>query len=357
MRDLNFYRGKRVFLTGHTGFKGAWLCRILCRLGAQVTGYALEPPTQPNLFSLLDLQKDLQSVTGDVRDYTSLKKTFDKARPQVVLHLAAQPLVRESYQNPRWTYETNVIGTVNLLECVRQASGVESVVNITTDKVYENREWDWGYRETDRLGGFDPYSNSKSCSELVTRCYIQSYLAAQGVPVSTVRAGNVIGGGDFAMDRIIPDCVRAAEKETPILVRNPHSIRPYQHVLEPLFVYLRLAMEQTYAPQKAGCYNVGPDERDCLTTGELAERFCRIWGGGARWEKQSEERFHEAGYLKLDCSLLKKVFGWRPQWDIQTALEKTVEWFRAYHTGLDASAVMDEQITLYMKELLTDGKN
>ena len=256
MLDLNFYKGKRVLVTGHTGFKGSWLCRILIGAGAQVTGYSLNPPTQPNLFSICGMEEHMDSVIGDIRDRDHLMEVFDQAQPEIVLHLAAQPIVRESYKDPVGTYETNVMGTVNILECIRQRSCVRSFLNVTTDKVYENKEWEWGYRENDPLDGYDPYSNSKSCSELVTHSYQKSFFAERATAISTARAGNVIGGGDFAADRIIPDCIRAARKKEDIIVRNPHSTRPYQHVLEPLMMYLTIAMKQYEDPSFAGYYNV-----------------------------------------------------------------------------------------------------
>ena len=350
MNLSEFYRGRRVFVTGHTGFKGSWLCRILTGFGAEVTGYSLPAPTDPNLFSLCGVQEKMNGVMGDVRDFEGMKKAFDGARPEVVLHLAAQPLVRESYKTPRETYETNVMGTVNLLECVRRASfPVRSVLNVTTDKVYQNKEWEWGYRENEPLDGFDPYSNSKSCSELVTHSYCSSFFAGEGAPaVSTARAGNVIGGGDFAADRIIPDCVRAMEGKKSIVVRNPHSTRPYQHVLEPLFAYLTIAAAQCENGAAAGWYNVGPDEGDCVTTGELADLFCKKWGDGAEWEDRSEPGApHEASFLKLDCSRLKKAFGWQPVWHMEDAVEKTVQWTKVYFEKGDIPAEMDRQIRLY----------
>ena len=267
MLNLSFYQNKRVFVTGHTGFKGTWLCRILLNAGAIVTGYSLEPPTNPNLFDLSDVQGRMTHVIGDIRDLKSLKAAFDAAQPEIVLHLAAQPIVRDSYKDPRYTYETNVMGTVNILECVRLSGTVRSVLNVTTDKVYHNNEWCWGYRENEPLDGFDPYSNSKSCSELVTHSYINSFFGGSGTAVSTARAGNVIGGGDFANDRIIPDCVRAMAAGKTIGVRNPYSTRPYQHVLEPLAVYLTIAQKQYEDSRYAGYYNVGPDDCDCVTTG------------------------------------------------------------------------------------------
>lgn len=349
-QELEFYRGKRVFITGHTGFKGAWLCRILVGAGAIVTGYSLEPPTQPNLFELAGLDGRMTSVIGDIRDREKLMAAFQAARPEIVLHLAAQPIVRDSYKNPAYTYETNVMGTVNILECVRLVPGVRSFLNVTTDKVYHNNEWVWGYRENEPLDGFDPYSNSKSCSELVTHSYLNSFFANSGIAISTARAGNVIGGGDFANDRIIPDCVRAVEAGMPIGVRNPHSTRPYQHVLEPLFAYLMIAQRQYEDRALAGWYNVGPDECDCVTTGQLVELFKEKWGDGFSWIDQAEEGApHEANFLKLDCSKLKAAFGWRPRWHIDEAIERTVAWSRIWLSGGDIPAEMDREIVEYLE--------
>lgn len=351
MNTLDFYKGKRVLVTGHTGFKGSWLCRILVLAGAQVTGYSLEAPTQPNLFSLAGLDEHMQSTVGDIRDFEALKAWFDNTRPEIVLHLAAQPIVRDSYKEPRDTYETNVMGTVNLLECVRISNTVRSVLNVTTDKVYHNKEWIWGYRENDPLDGYDPYSNSKSCSELVTHSYVSSFFSGDSAPaVSTARADNVIGGGDFANDRIIPDCVRAMQAGRAIRVRNPYSIRPYQHVLEPLFAYLMIAARQYEDKRLSGWYNVGPDDCDCVTTGQLVNLFCDKWGAGARWENQAETNApHEANFLKLDCSKIKAVLGWKPAWHIDEAVEMTVRWSKRWLAGEDIPAVMDEQISTYCK--------
>ena len=349
MNDLSFYKGKRVFVTGHTGFKGSWLCQMLVSAGAEVTGYSLTPPTEPSLFQLAGLENRMKSIIGDVRDFDYLKAAFIDAQPEIVLHLAAQPIVRESYRTPRETYETNVMGTVNLLECVRICGGVKSVLNVTTDKVYHNNEWAWGYRENEPLDGFDPYSNSKSCSELVTHSYKNSFFADGSVAVSTARAGNVIGGGDFAADRIVPDCVRAAQKGQAIGVRNPWSTRPYQHVLEPLNAYLMIAQKQYEDGKLAGYYNVGPDDCDCLSTGELVNLFCEKWGDGLTWENQAEANApHEANFLKLDCSLLKSTFGWKPRWHIAEAIEKTVEFSKAWLAGQDVSRVMDSQIREFL---------
>lgn len=348
MFDLSFYKGKQVFVTGHTGFKGTWLCRILVNAGALVTGYSLEPPTQPNLFSAAGLEGRMTSVIGDIRDFGHLKEAFDRAQPELVLHLAAQPIVRESYRNPLETYETNVMGTVNLLECVRLSSRVKSVLNVTTDKVYQNREWCWGYREDEPLDGYDPYSNSKSCSELVTHSYKNSFFQDGRVAISTARAGNVIGGGDFAADRIIPDCLRAVERREAIGVRNPYSTRPYQHVLEPLFAYLMIAAGQYENPDVAGYYNVGPDECDCKTTGELVDLFCRCWGEGAVWENRAEANApHEASFLKLDCSKLKTVFGWTPRWHMEECMDMTCRFGKVWVAGGDIPAEMDREIAAY----------
>lgn len=330
MVELSFFRDKRVLLTGHTGFKGAWLSRILIDAGAKVTGFSTQPPTEPSIYGLCRLENQMESVIGDIRDMELLKSVFARVSPEIVIHLAAQPIVRESYRNPRETFEINVMGTVNLLECARVTGGVRSFLNVTTDKVYENREWEWGYRETDPLDGFDPYSNSKSCSELVTHSYIKSFFSQGETAVSTARAGNVIGGGDFAADRIIPDCYRSAVVKQPIIVRNPFSIRPYQHVLEPLFLYLTIVQEQWEKPSASGYYNVGPDDSDCVNTGTLASLFCRHWGRGMQWIDRSDGGPHEASFLKLDCSRVKQVFGWKPTWHVDRAVEKSVEWYQLY---------------------------
>ncbi len=331
---MEFYRGKRVLVTGHTGFKGSWMCRVLSLAGADVCGYALEP-AKPSLFELAGIENDerIRSVIGDIRDYGHLKAVFDEFKPEIVIHMAAQPIVRESYKNPRYTFETNVMGTVNVCECVRlsmdnacaEYDGVKSFLNVTTDKVYDNKERsEGGYREDEPLDGYDPYSNSKSCSELVTHSYVRSFLADAGVAVSTARAGNVIGGGDFAADRIIPDCVRAALDGREIIVRNPYSIRPYQHVLEPVFAYLMIAKEQYENGALSGWYNVGPDDADCVTTGELVNIFTHCWQG-TKWQFKGDGGPHEAGFLKLNCDKLKSTFSWKPVWDIQNAVKKTVE--------------------------------
>lgn len=350
MVNLDFYKGKRVFITGHTGFKGSWLCKILINAGAIVTGYSLDIPTTPSLFKLANIEKDMVSIKGDIRDLETLKQAFNKSNPEIVFHLAAQPLVRESYKNPVYTYETNVIGTVNILECVRQNLSVKSFLNITTDKVYKNNEWEWGYRENDVLDGFDPYSNSKSCSELVTHSYKNSFFEDNHVCISTARAGNVIGGGDFANDRIVPDCIRAVLSGEIIIVRNPNSIRPYQHVLEPLFAYLLIAKKQYEDSKYCGNYNIGPDDSDCITTGKLTSVFCEKWGENAKWETKSVNGPHEANFLKLDCSKLKNTFMWKPTWNIDKAIEKTVEFAKWHRLNNDINICMNNQI----KEFIND---
>ncbi len=345
MADLSFYKGKKVFVTGHTGFKGSWLTAILVKAGAEVTGYSLTPPTNPNLFSISGVENKINSVIGDVRDFDSIKKAFDECDPEIVFHLAAQPIVITSYEQPKYTYETNVMGTVNILECVRLSKNVKSVLNVTTDKVYKNNEWCWGYRENEPLDGYDPYSNSKSCSELVTHSYKSSFFDSMGIAVSTARAGNVIGGGDFADNRIIPDCVRAAVKGEDIIVRNPNSTRPYQHVLEPLNAYLMIAERQYEDKSLQGYYNVGPNDSDCLTTGELATIFCESWGNGQTFKCLKKDGPHEANFLKLDCSLLKTTFGWSPVWSAKLAVKKTVEWTKVWASNGDVPAELDRQIS------------
>lgn len=343
----DFYKGRRVLVTGHTGFKGSWLSAILLMAGAEVTGYSLEPPTEPSLFELAGMKGRMNSVVGDVRDLPHLLQVFEEVQPEIVFHLAAQPIVRESYRDPVGTYETNVMGTVNILEAVRRTESVRSFLNVTTDKVYENREWAWGYREIDPLDGYDPYSNSKSCSELVTHSYKKSFFTDGRCVISTARAGNVIGGGDFAADRIIPDCIRAAEKKEPIIVRNPFSTRPYQHVLEPLSAYLLIAERQYGEPEKEGYYNVGPEDKDCVTTGELADIFCAAWGEGMHWINKSDGGPHEANFLKLDCSKIRAELGWRPVWGVREAVGKTALFAKALRAGRDAFEVMREQIDEY----------
>jgi len=352
---LGSYKGRRVLVTGHTGFKGSWLVKLLQTAGAEVTGYSLDPPTDPSLFVMAGLAGGMESVTGDVRDFGHLKKVFEETRPEFVFHLAAQPIVRASYKNPVATYETNVMGTVYMCEAVRTTDSVKSFLNVTTDKVYDNREWCWGYRECEPLDGYDPYSNSKSCSELVTHCYKRSFFdsenAGGAAAVSTARAGNVIGGGDFASDRIIPDCVRAAQSGEPLVLRNPASVRPYQHVLEPLFMYLRIAALQPRDRSLSGSYNIGPDGEDCVSTGTLAGIFQRELGNFTIVEHHDENAPHEANFLRLDTTLAEKTFGHRNVWHIGDALKKTAEFYRLYLQGAGAaelSAAMEHQADEYM---------
>lgn len=346
--DLSFYKGKKVLVTGHTGFKGTWLCKILVNFGAEVTGYSLPAPTYPSLYDISGIDNKIDSVIGDIRDYEKLSKIFAEVQPEIVLHLAAQPIVRDSYKAPRYTYETNVMGTVNILECVRNNDCVKSFLNVTTDKVYLNKEWAWGYRENEELDGFDPYSNSKSCSELVTHSYKNSFFTDGRVAVSTARAGNVIGGGDFANNRIIPDCVRAVISKKDIVIRNPFSTRPYQHVLEPLYAYLMIAAKQYKDISYAGYYNVGPDDADCFRTGALVDLFINKWGEGFKWFDQYDGGPHEANFLKLDCSKLKATFGWQPRWNLETAVEKVVEWSKCWQSNGDVDALMDKQIDEFL---------
>ena len=361
LTDLKeFYSGKRVLVTGHTGFKGSWLSLILKILGAEVYGYSLDAPTEPSLFDILELKEQIHSEIGDIRDYEHLKDFFEEARPQVVLHLAAQPIVRTSYEFPRETYETNVMGTVNLLECIRNYNlshkdKIISCLNVTTDKVYENNDLEnHAFKEDEKLDGYDPYSNSKSCSELVTHSYKKSFFDLKdgnGTLVSTARAGNVIGGGDFAKDRIIPDCVRDTVSGRMIHVRNPYSTRPYQHVLEPLYVYLVIAMRQVSEPELSGCYNVGPDEADAITTGELADKFTAFWGDDAKWHTEAELNApHEAAFLKLDTTRLKEKFAWEPVWHVDDAVRQTVRWYRAWYDKEDMNLFTRKQIEEFLSK-------
>lgn len=347
--DLSFYKGKRVLLTGHTGFKGTWMSVMLVNAGAEVIGYSSCRKTETRLFDICGIERQVTHVKGDVRNLDHLMEIFGIHQPEIVVHMAAQPIVRDSYKDPVGTYSTNVMGTVNICEAVRKTPSVHSFLNVTTDKVYENKEWEWGYRENEPLDGYDPYSNSKSCSELVTHSYRSSFFSDAGVAVSTVRAGNVIGGGDFAHDRIIPDCVRAAINKEDIIVRNPYSTRPYQHVLEPVYAYLMIAAMQYQDDKYAGCYNVGPDDRDCFRTGALVDLFVKHWGEGLKWTDRYDGGPHEANFLKLDCSKLKNTFGWKPRWDLETAIEKVVEWSRAWASGKNVRPVMDRQIKEFME--------
>ena len=353
MDDIaSFYKGKKVLITGHTGFKGAYLSRILQLFGAEVTGYSLMPPTEPSLFALAHLKEGMNSVCGDVRDLDFLKKTVAKTKPEIIFHLAAQPIVRLSYREPHLTFETNIMGTVNLLEAVRATDSVYSVVNVTTDKVYENNETGRPFKEDDPLNGYDPYSNSKSCSDIITQSYRKSFFSDDSCAISTARAGNVIGGCDFAEDRLIPDCVRAAFAGKDIEIRNPHSVRPYQHVMEPLSAYLLLGMKQSEDPSLIGAYNIGPDKSDCITSGDMATFFCDEWnkeneGSSLKWINKSDGGPHEAGFLMLDNAKVKDVLGWKSCWDIHKAIEKTVEMESARFRGKAVRFTLDRQIKEY----------
>lgn len=350
MFDVSFYKGKKVFLTGHTGFKGSWMSVVLINAGATVVGYSSCSKTETRLFDLCGIKDKIIHIQGDVRDLDHMKAVFAEHQPEIVIHMAAQPIVRTSYQDPVGTYDTNVMGTVNILECVRLNPCVKSFLNVTTDKVYENKEWEWGYRENEPLDGFDPYSNSKSCSELVTHSYKNSFFSDNHTAISTARAGNVIGGGDFAKDRIIPDCVRSALKGEDIIVRNPYSTRPYQHVLEPVCAYLMIAAKQYEDEKYAGYYNVGPDDRDCFQTSALVDAFVKHWGKDLRWIDKYDGGPHEANFLKLDCSKLKATFGWQPRWDLDTAIAKVVEWTKYWSNGGDVLTCMNAQIEEFLYE-------
>ena len=347
--DLSFYKGKRVLLTGHTGFKGSWMSVMLVNAGAEVIGYSSCSKTETRLFDLCGAKDQITHIKGDVRDLEHLLAVFQECQPEIVIHMAAQPIVRDSYKDPVGTYSTNVMGTVNICEAVRQTPSVRSFLNVTTDKVYENKEWEWGYRENEPLDGYDPYSNSKSCSELVTHSYKSSFFTDGRVAVSTARAGNVIGGGDFANDRIIPDCIRAAVKGEDIIVRNPFSTRPYQHVLEPVYAYLMIAAMQYQEQKYASWYNVGPDDQDCFQTGALVDLFVKHWGEGLKWVNKYDGGPHEANFLKLDCSKLKTTFGWKPHWNLEKAIEKVVEWSKVWIAGEDVRPIMDKQIEEFLK--------
>lgn len=348
-----FWKGKRVLLTGHTGFKGSWLSLWLQSMGSEVIGYALAPPTNPSLFDVAKVSHGMTSIIGDIRDLALLKKVFSEHRPEIVIHMAAQPLVRYSYVEPVETYSTNVMGTVNLLEAVRATPGVKAVVNVTTDKCYENREWVWGYRENEPMGGYDPYSSSKGCAELVTAAYRNSFFHPDKynehqVAIASARAGNVIGGGDWADDRLIPDIIRAIVQGKPVNIRNPHATRPWQHVLEPLSGYLRLAQKLYEEGAAYGDgWNFGPNEEDAKPVQWIVERLTLSWGEGASWALDSRKHPHEAHYLKLDCSKAKAMLNWHPRWHLEDALEAIIDWQRAFRDGKEMRALTLEQIHRY----------
>lgn len=349
MEDLevnpDFWRGKRIFLTGHTGFKGSWLSLWLQSKGAELKGFALEPPTMPSLFVEAKVAQGMVSQIGDVRDYDTVYKAVAEFKPEIVIHMAAQPLVRYSYKNPIETYETNVMGTVHLLEAIRQTGSAQVFLNVTTDKCYENKEWVWGYREDEPMGGFDPYSSSKGCSELVTAAYRRSYFAEMGIALASARAGNVIGGGDWAEDRLVPDILRAFESKQPAVIRYPHSIRPWQHVLEPLSGYLTLAEKLWHEPEAhAEGWNFGPKDEDARPVIWIVDQLCAAWGQGATWQLYGENHPHEAGYLKLDISKAKSKLGWQPQWCLSKALGEIVRWHKSWIAGEDVQQICLRQI-------------
>lgn len=349
----DFYKGRKVFVTGHTGFKGSWLSILLHRLGADVYGYALKPNTTPSLYELAKVEQIVNSTIGDIRDYDLLLKTLREVQPEVIIHMAAQPLVRESYRNPRETYEINVMGTVNLFDAVRQLACVKAILNVTTDKCYDNKEWHWGYRENEPLGGYDPYSNSKGCSELVTTSFRSSFFNAKeypkhGVALASARAGNVIGGGDWAEDRLIPDFIRAIMHGDKVKIRSPYAIRPWQHVLEPLTGYLTLCEKlYNYGSAFAEGWNFGPDDNDAKNVEWITNRICEMWNNGASYELDTTPQPHEANYLKLDCSKAKAMLGWYPRWNIETTLQMIVDWNKAYLQNADMRGICFNQIDEY----------
>lgn len=352
---MEFWKGKKVFITGHTGFKGSWLCVWLHHLGAEVTGYGLDPATDPSLFELARVDKLVHSMIADVRDGARLAAALKAAAPDIVIHMAAQALVRDSYRIPVDTFAINVMGTVNLLEAVRGCESVKSVVNVTTDKCYENREWPWGYRENESMGGYDPYSSSKGCSELVTAAYRNSFFNPEqyqghGVAVATARAGNVIGGGDWAADRLIPDCIRALLQGEDILIRNPNAIRPWQHVLEPLSGYLLLAQKLfLHGITYSGAWNFGPSDDDAKPVEWIVQKMCEVWGDRASYRIDSGDHPHEAHYLKLDCSKARQELGWQPRWTLDVSIEKIVDWTLAYREPKDMQQICLAQLHDYLQ--------
>ncbi|MDD4915218.1 MAG: CDP-glucose 4,6-dehydratase [Methylococcales bacterium] len=348
-----FWPGRRVFLTGHTGFKGSWLSCWLQSLGAELTGYALPPPTNPSLFEIAEVANDMRSIIGDIRDLDALKAAMLEAKPEIIIHMAAQPLVRYSYQNPVETYATNVMGTVHLLESARTVDSVRAIVNVTTDKCYENREWVWGYRENEPMGGYDPYSNSKGCAELVTSAYRSSFFnpaeyGKHGVALASARAGNVIGGGDWAKDRLIPDIITAFSRNKSVLIRNPHAIRPWQHVLEPLRGYLTLAENlYTHGAVFAEGWNFGPNDNDAKPVQWIVNILAEQWGNGAAWEIDQAAHPHEAHYLKLDISKARTRLNWQPALTLSQSLQMIVDWYRGFENNSDMRKVVLEQISAY----------
>lgn len=352
-----FWRGKRVFLTGHTGFKGSWLSLWLQSLGSEVTGYATNPPTTPSLFEVAEVARGLTSVIADIRDLASLQKAMKLASPDIVIHMAAQSLVRQSYADPVGTYASNIMGTVHVLESVCHTPSVKAVLVVTTDKCYENKEWPWGYRENEPMGGHDPYSSSKGCAELVTAAYRSSFMTQRGIAVATARAGNVIGGGDWAKDRLVPDTLKAFEQNNVVQLRNPQATRPWQHVLEPLSGYLTLA-EHLYlqGPSYAEGWNFGPHEEDARAVQWIVEQLALSWGDGASWQQDADQHPHEANYLKLDISKAKTQLGWSPSWNLQTALQNITLWHRAWLDQQDMKKLCLDQIQQYTLAIQANAK-
>ncbi|MDD4153810.1 MAG: CDP-glucose 4,6-dehydratase [Bacilli bacterium] len=347
---LNFYKGKVVLITGHTGFKGSWLSKILIMAGANVVGYSLEAPTNPNLFTLLDLEKEMVSIIGDIRDLSKLSKVFEIYRPEIVFHLAAQPIVKSSYELPVYTYEVNIMGTVNVCENVRKNSFVKSFLNVTTDKVYENEDIvNHPFFEEEKLNGYDPYSNSKSCSDIITNAYYKSFLKEMGIGVSTARAGNVIGGGDFAPFRILPDCARSLEAGETMIIRNPNSIRPYQHVLEPLCCYLEIAKKQYESQDYSGAYNIGPDSCDFVTTKMIVEMFAANFKNEFHYDIKANNGPYEASFLSLSNAKIKRIFGWRPRMDIRKAVDMTAEWYDLFRKKTPVKEITEKQIKEFIE--------
>ena len=350
--NADFWRGKRVLMTGHTGFKGSWLSLWLQSMGATLRGIALEPPTEPALFAVARVAEGMEHRITDIRDFAAVKAQMDEFQPEIVIHMAAQPLVRLSYTEPVETYATNIMGTVHVLEAARHAGSVKAIVNITTDKCYENREWVWGYREDEPMGGHDPYPSSKGCAELVSSAYRKSFLQEAGIAMATARAGNVIGGGDWALDRLVPDILRALEKHEPVLIRNPHAIRPWQHVLEPLSGYLQLA-ERLYLHGQldAEGWNFGPRDEDARLVQWIVEHLCEHWGSGASWTLQPGDHPHEASFLKLDISKARQRLHWTPRWSLEVALKQITEWHQAWLKGQDMRSICLNQIKQYGSSL------
>ena len=344
-----FYKNKKILITGHTGFKGSWLLKILDTYNADITGYSLKPPTHPNLYETLNI--NITDINADIRDYDNLFNVMKETQPEIVIHMAAQPIVLEGYNNPKKTYETNINGTINICESIRKTGSVKSFINVTTDKVYENKETQKHYNEEDKLNGYDPYSNSKSCSDIITQSYYKSFFKEIGISASTIRSGNVIGGGDFAPERIIPDCIKAGLKNETIKIRNPNSIRPYQHVLEPLNLYLKVAMEQYKKQKYSGAYNIGPNKEDCISTENLVKIFCKYWKENLKYAKNNINGPYEAKYLQLDSTKIKKIFNWKPTWNIEKSIEKTVEWAKAFQKNPDTNSILTKQIEEFQKKL------